>query len=435
MAARSALAHPGAQPATLGPDPSGELTTQPPTGGAAPAPTAVDATNAPVASPAGGGDPGLGAGGMQVHGFVSEGGFVTTSGDYIGASSSGSLALFEAALNVSMEVTDRLRAGVQLFGRDFGAFEDPPRFDWAFLDYRWRTWLGVRAGIVKMPFGLYNEYADIDSARLPILMPQGLYPFRNRDVLLAHRGFAGYGNAALGAGNELEYQVWLGTLSIPRNALELSGATLDSINTKYVTGAQAFWYPKLAGLRIGGTVLRASIDFNLTLSPENVTALTMAGAVPPGYRGEITVSQRPDTWMVASAEYIHDEWLFAAEYGRAFKRQRTTLPDAIPTFREDSEQLYGMLTYRGSDQLEVGGYYSVHNLDANDRQGRNPRYAERFHAFQRDLAATVRLDVNAHWLLKLEAHFVDGTGDLPMAANPHPSRYWGLFLFRTTVTF
>ena len=30
--------------------------------------------------------------------------------------------------------------------------------DWAFLDYQWRPWLGLRAGIIKMPFGLYNEY-------------------------------------------------------------------------------------------------------------------------------------------------------------------------------------------------------------------------------------------------------------------------------------
>jgi hypothetical protein len=147
------------------------------------------------------------------------------------------------------------------------------------------------------------------------------------------------------------------------------------------------------------------------------------------------LSQRPDTLLIGSAEYLHEDWLFAVEYGRSYKRQRSTLPLALPTIHEVSEQLYGMLTFRASEQLELGGYYSVHHLDANDRQGHNPKYAERFYAFQRDLTATVRIDLNTHWLLKLEGHFIDGTADLDMANNPHPSRYWGLFLFRTTVTF
>ena len=48
---------------------------------------------------------------MQVHGFVSEGGFVSTANDYIGASSRGSLKFFEAGINVSPDLTDRLHVG------------------------------------------------------------------------------------------------------------------------------------------------------------------------------------------------------------------------------------------------------------------------------------------------------------------------------------
>jgi hypothetical protein len=373
--------------------------------------------------------------GIAIHGFVSEGGFWSTSNNYIGSSSSGSLKLFEAGINFSTEVADRLRAGLQIFARDFGAFETAPRLDWANLDYRWRTWLGLRAGIIKMPFGLYNEYADIDSARLAILMPQSVYSFTNRDALLSHRGFALYGTTSLGRVGELEYQAWLGTLSVPSNALTLVGARLDSVDTRYVTGAQLFWLTPLQGLRAGATCLRASIDFNLTLTPENTQALIAAGAVPPDYDGALVVSQRPDTWVIGSIQYNHGDWLFAAEYSRTFKHQETSLPSVIPAFDEDSERYYGMVNYRPSPWLEVGSYYSVHYLDANDRSGNNPKFAKHYYAFQRDLAATVRFDVNAHWLWKLEGHFMDGTADLPLASNPHPDRYWGLVLLRTTVTF
>src|SRR5690606_23782908 len=110
---------------------------------------------------------------VQIHGFASEGAFISTANEYIGESSRGSLELFEAGINVSSEITDKLRAGVQLYARAFGQYRDlPPRLDWAFLDYRHERWLGLRAGVIKMPFGLYNEYADIDASRLPILLPQ-----------------------------------------------------------------------------------------------------------------------------------------------------------------------------------------------------------------------------------------------------------------------
>jgi hypothetical protein len=396
----------------------------------APAPSpgvTAEAARAPVSSD-------LGRHDIDVHGFLSEGGFLSTSNDYIGSSSRGSLKLAEVGLSVSIEAGDRLRVGAQLFARDFGAFEDPPRFDWAFFDYRWKSWLGIRGGIIRMPFGLYNEYSDVDAGRVPILMPQGVYPFRNRDVLLSHRGFDLYGTRRLGRAGELEYQVWLGTLNIPDNALVVAGASLAGIETRYVTGAQVFWQP-LDGLRIGASVLRTSIDFRLTLSPANTSALIMAGVVPPDYAGALVVSQRPDQWVIGSAEYAHEAWSFAAEYSRAFKHQRTSLPAIIPAFDEDSERFYAMASYRPSPRLEAGSYYSVLNLDAHDRHGRDPKYVERFFAFQRDLAATLRIDVNDRWLWKLEGHFVDGVADLDINANPHPDRYWGLFLVRTTVTF
>lgn len=374
---------------------------------------------------------------LQIHGFASEGGFLSTDNDYIGESSRGSLELFEAGINVSTQLGDRLRVGLQLYGRDVGNFRDlPPRLDWAYLDYRWNRWVGMRAGIIKMPFGLYNEYEDVDAARVPVLLPQSVYSIRNRSALLAQTGFSVYGNPALGSAGELEYQAWLGTLDIPANALTLSGASLDHIDTKYVTGAQLFWRPPVEGLRIGGTFVRTSIDFDLTLDPATVSALVMAGLVPPTYDGSLVVSQRPDTWWIGSVEYTHDDWQFAGEYSRSYKHQRTSLPQILPTFDDDNERFYVMASRRWCPRIETSAYYSHLYLDPGDRGGHDRmRFAKSFYAFQRDLAVTFRYDVNEHWLWKAEAHFIDGTADLDLTQNPMPHRYWGLFLFKTTVTF
>src|SRR5262245_31424687 len=46
---------------------------------------------------------------VQIHGFASEGAFATTANDYLGSASRASLELFEAGINVSTDVADRLR--------------------------------------------------------------------------------------------------------------------------------------------------------------------------------------------------------------------------------------------------------------------------------------------------------------------------------------
>jgi hypothetical protein len=375
---------------------------------------------------------------FQIHGFVGEGAFVSTANNYLGDSSRGSLALFEAGLNVSTELADRLRVGMQLYARNIGNFRDlPPRLDWAYLDYHWKSWLGLRAGVIKMPFGLYNEYADIDAARTAILLPQSVYPLRDRSALLAQTGFAVYGFRPLGkGGGSLEYQAWLGTLDIPNNALDVNGATLDDVQTRYVTGAQVFWHTPVENLKVGASFLRLSVDFDLTLSDANTHALIMAGVVPADYDGKLVISQRPVTLLAASAQYTPDNWLFAAEYGRSYKRQVSTLPDVLPEFHEDAERFYAMVTHRLASFLEVGGYYSVLFLDVHDRGGHNMmKFAKPWYAWQRDAALTVRYDVNEHWLWKVEGHVIDGIADLFLSQNPSPQRYWGMFLVKTGVTF
>lgn len=375
---------------------------------------------------------------IQIHGFVSEGGFLSTDNDYIGSSSRGSLEFFEAGINASTEVADRLRAGIQFFGRDVGTFRDlPPRLDWAFLDYRWRDWLGLRAGIIKMPFGLYNEYADVDSARTSILMPQSVYAVRNRSALLAQTGFALYGFRDLGRdGGSLDYQVWLGTLNIPDNALELAGAHLDNIDTKYVTGGQLFWRTPLDGLKVGATYLRTSIDFKLTLDPDTIANLAMQGLLDPAFDGKLAIYQHPDQLAIASAEYTREDWQFAAEYMRSYTHTSSTVPTLLPSSDAVSEHFYVLATHRLCRCAELGAYYSVFYANADDRHGNNKMaFPVSFQAWQRDAALTLRYDMNDRWLWKVEGHFIDGAADLDRGMNPNPTRYWGLFLFKTTVTF
>jgi hypothetical protein len=91
-----------AQPAPEAP-PAAEGSAAPPAPEPAPAPPPAPAPAPPVVEHH---DAGFQVPKFQVHGFVGEGGFISTANNYIGNSSRGSLALFEAGINVSTEVTD-----------------------------------------------------------------------------------------------------------------------------------------------------------------------------------------------------------------------------------------------------------------------------------------------------------------------------------------
>lgn len=92
-----------------------------------------------------------------------------------------------------------------------------------------------------------------------------------------------------------------------------------------------------------------------------------------------------------------------------------------------------MATYRVARWFQPGAYYAVYFPDVRNREGRENR--------QHDVAATFRFDVNDHWLLKLEGHYMAGTAGLlnPLRVNPpdvsSADRYWGAFFAKTTAHF
>jgi hypothetical protein len=379
---------------------------------------------------------------IALHGFVSQGAFVSTENDYLGRSERGSFEFLEAAINVSSQVTDRLRIGAQLFTRDLGPIGNYTlSLDWAYLDYRLRDWLGLRAGRIKIPFGLYNEFIDIDAARLQILPPQSVYSVRNRDILLAHTGFSLYGSSALGAAGALDYHAYAGALFVDPNssALVVRGAVeLDAVDTKYVAGGQLFWRTPVTGLRVGGSLLHTNLAFHFSVDTLTRMQLVMAGLVPTDFDGSFVYGYRDINLGIGSAEYMIGNWTFSAEYSRIAFDIYSTIPMVFPPTDRNSEGLYGMTSYRPVERLEVGAYYSLFFVDADDRDGSGEGFTESHRAYQKDLAVTARFDVNDSWLWKLEGHYMDGTGDLIDDDPADPDNLaskWGFFLVKTTLTF
>jgi hypothetical protein len=197
---------------------------------------------------------------LDVHGFVSQGAILSTGNNYLARSKRGSLEFAEVGINFTSQLTDRLRVGLQLFARDLGPIGNyGARADWFYLDYRWRDGLGIRAGRIKVPYGLYNETSDIDAARVQILLPQSVYPIVNRDYLLAQTGVELYGYVDLRAAGALDYRLYGGTIFID----PATAPMLKAIDVPYVAGGRLLWETPLAGLRLGGSfqALRLVLEF------------------------------------------------------------------------------------------------------------------------------------------------------------------------------
>ncbi len=154
---------------------------------------------------------------LQVHGFVSQGWIKTTKHNYLGQTerAQGSFDFTEVGINFTQPLGDNFRIGLQVFAHDLGTLGNyAPQLDWYYLDYRAFDWLGFRAGKTKLPWGLYNESNDVDAGRVPILLPQSVYPVSSRESLFAQTGGELYGDVPLGAAGSLEYRLYGGTIFI-----------------------------------------------------------------------------------------------------------------------------------------------------------------------------------------------------------------------------
>jgi hypothetical protein len=135
---------------------------------------------------------------------------------------------------------------------------------------------------------------------------------------------------------------------------------------------------------------------------------------------------------VASLEYLTGDLQLAAEYGRWHIDVEN---DGRETPTPVSERGYVLGAYRVATWLQPGLYISWLDTDVDGLTpdaGREER--------QLDLAATLRFDVNANWIVKLEGHQLFGTAALDPGVNDDTPRErlpssWSAFLVKTTAYF
>lgn len=393
---------------------------------------------------------------VQVHSFASQGFAYTDHNNFLTMDTShGSFAMTDGGVNISSQITEKLRVGAQMYIYNIGQLGQwQPHLDWAFLDYRFNTGFGIRAGRVKTALGLSNDTQDANFLYTWALMPQSVYPSDLRSQNISHNGLDFYGNIGLRRAGSLDYTLYAGLgsiddkggryrslgFSLPGLATQMTGAAQQT------TGGDLRWNTPVTGLTVG-----TSMNLNKSRNNGMVSFL--------GFSAPYHLRINPERVFAAYTDYTYDKWHFTAEARRDHSIWLLKYPpfgsDEVP-LDESFTGWYVTAAYRVSKWLELGTYRAQYQgvpFDVSQLLSRlglqsiaqlpgiSPTFVSRDNHIY-DQAATARVDLTRFWNVKLEGHFMQGYGNVLAAhgfyADDNASGLkpnTGLFVVRTGWNF
>ncbi|MGO8763763.1 MAG: hypothetical protein ACLQSR_01350 [Limisphaerales bacterium] len=364
---------------------------------------------------------------IDFHGFASQGFLYSDDYNYLGDTTRGSFLFTEAGLNAAFNPFPRTRIAAQGFAYDVG--QNVGKYDvvldYASVEYTFNDYVGIRAGRIRRPEGIYNSIQDIDLARTFILLPQGIYDCRWRDFYVSLDGGELFGTIPMHKAGDLSYEVYCGyvnpqtdgglgeklnniysgidsTIPYPPARFHLA-----SFNPMPQGGLQLWWDTPLDGFRVG-----AMIGDNWDFEPVTVNAA-----------GASTVNYASVPFAQGSLEYVWKNWTFQSEYF-TYRVTQSVGSDL-------DESWYIDASYRFNKWAQAGVYYTESYNDVGHMS--DPTQ------FQKDAALALRFDPTSWWIFKIEGHCIHGTGLLnDDAINPitnQNDRLWFMLALKTTVSF
>jgi hypothetical protein len=371
----------------------------------------------------------------------------------------GSFEFAEILIGASSQLSEKCRAGAQLISRDFGTLGNfETQLDWGYGDYRFYEQIGIRAGKMKLPRGLYNEARDVDGARTNILLDQGMYPEDWRSFITSFQGVGLYGVLEKPGSQwgSLDYQIYAGTINIPDDFFFVSNLkknidqNFNGLDSKSLKGFQLGYSPtRLSGLKLNTTFLswKGSADLYLyNQGPVNGATVFNGAHGTSLNAGQIdsAVSLDYDSYELGF-EYFWKKATFFGEIQKVYVRASYSsdvqaaqsafaalsntdkmslsnqliiaIPTGIDPYTADTYSWNLGLNYQWTESLQTRVAYSQHNSNKDIDDGENRT------------VFSVRYDINYNMIAKLE--YTDYFFDGKTSADNH----YGLFMARLGFSF
>lgn len=365
---------------------------------------------------------------IQIHGFISQGFFLSTDNNLHGNSSSsrGTLELTEMGINGSVLPFNNLRLAAQAIYRRDGQVSDAANIDYLLADWTMMAHenyqLGVRLGRVKNPFGLFNDTRDVSFTRPSIMMPS-LYQERARDLFLSSDGGQLYLDMSTSFG-DFSLQVNGGRLKNNPKELEISLFSSDlpgSLKSNPSYMGKLEYENKNGSTRLAFSYAKVEMEYQ------------------PGAAFDLANGDLSFELLLFSAQQHLGDITLTAEYLRMHNSLTNLEP--FPDFKPTSESYYLQANYQINPQLQAIVRYDVAYSNIDDRNGDdyanqtfNPNYA----AYSKDYMVGLRWALKGNWLLQAEYHRLDGVSEVSFADNTDQSKlkqHWNLFALQLSYRF
>ena len=372
--------------------------------------------------------------GLQVHGFLTQGYFLTSRNRVFGHSEGdGSLDFIEAGINASWTPLPRLQLAVQpLFRRAGAGHESDLELDFGLMDYALLSTedkqLGIRLGRIKNPRGLYNDTRDVAFTRPSILLPESIYYDKLRELNVSADGAQLYGELRSRWG---DFSLQFGPVVPRADNLDLELAIFFEDRPGTFTNDGFMYIGRLTYQLDGGRYkLAASGLHHLAVRYE--TRFSPPQDLSAG-------TNLYDEWIV-SAQYNGERWGFTGEYSQTYNENQGFGP-SFPDTAFTGEGYYLQAMYRISPKWETLLRYDVYYGDREDRDG------AKFEAltgipghniYAKDWTIGARYYVTPAVMVAAEYHHVYGTGWLPSQDNPDlnaTDKKWDLFALLVSYRF
>jgi hypothetical protein len=367
---------------------------------------------------------------IEFHGFLTQGFFHSSDNNIFGQSDDGiSPGLTEIGLNGSYQPLDRLRFTAQgLYRRNGDLDRGSVNLDYGLVDIALLNYesgrVGMRAGRIKTPFGLYNETRDVSFTHPTILLPQGIYFERSRSLLVSSDGGSLYAEQRTLYG---DFSVKL-NVGIPLgNNREIQSSILGpdakgEFQSKPAVAAQLNYEIN------GGEYIFAVSYGSIDLEYQPAAGETLLN-------GEAYVQS-----LVFSAQYNGEEFSLTGEFDHRWNNI-SDFGNSLPDSKSITESWYIQAGYQILPQLQANVRYDVLYNDIDDKNGQRvaaERELPNHIAYANDWMFGLRWDPAASWMLRAEYHRVHGTAWLPLADNPVTSSLiqdWDLYGLQLSFRF
>ena len=375
---------------------------------------------------------------VSIHGFISQGLIYSTEYDYLAKNSQEwSTELQEIGINFQKDVSKELHVGIQFLARDIGVYGNGKiSIDWAYGDYFISDAFRIAVGRIKNHLGFYTDIQDLDFFRTWAILPSYFYDPGLRSINSNVDGFQLHGNIKLKELGDLNYNITYGgvktdkTSDISAYVAQIVPIPIETVKVKSNFSANFLYNTPFNGLRLNATYyLVKDVKFTSFQQVQNSET----------FRNHMDFDQNT---IYLGAQYYIDDFEFVCEYSRSTRNMKNYISLVSTQDPSASSKMGGSMnndisfhggyfgvTYRPTAFFGIGGYYqkSLQNIDISSKDPQNRGD---------DLAISLAFYPTDNTIVKLEGHYVEGTGLLSKALNSSfDEETWLYGVFKVSYNF